>query len=82
MMQRETSAPAPRAKPRGLFAYVAAEAPTVAGIVTTIPFFTFQDAFFADLSNYPRTIFMFVWLFGGDAVGRLRRRTPRQRGGQ
>lgn len=64
MMQRETSAPAPRAKPRGLFAYVAAEAPTVAGIVTTILFFTFQDALFADLSNYPRTIFLFVWLFG------------------
>jgi Ca2+:H+ antiporter len=64
MMQRETSAPAPRAKPRGLFAYVAAEASTVAGSVTTILFFTFQDALFADLSNYPRTIFLFVWLFG------------------
>ena len=64
MMQRETSAPASRAKPRGLFAYVAAEAPTVAGIVTTILFFTFQDALFADLSNYPRTVFLFVWLFG------------------
>ena len=50
-MQRETSPPAPRAKPRGLFANVADDAPTVAGIVTTILFFTFQDAFFADLSN-------------------------------
>jgi hypothetical protein len=63
-MQRETSPPAPRAKPRGLFANVADEAPTVAGIVTTILFFTFQDAFFTDLSNYPRTIFMFVCCSG------------------
>jgi Ca2+:H+ antiporter len=64
MMQREAPTPAPRTESRGLFAGLAVETPTVAGIATTVLFFAFQDVFFADLSNYPRTIFLFVWLFG------------------
>jgi Ca2+/H+ antiporter len=51
MMQRETSAPAPRAKPRGLFAYVAAEAPTVAGIVIAS-----LAVFALIIPNYTKTV--------------------------
>ena len=62
MNQRAT--PAPRAKALSFAARMPSEAPTVVGIVTVIIFYTFQSAFFADLSYYPQTIVLFVWLFG------------------
>ena len=64
MNQRETPVPARRAERHSLAARLPGEAPAVAGILTTLLVFAFQDTFFADLSNYPLTAFMFVWLFG------------------
>lgn len=64
MNQRETPAADRRLKTDGLLARLAREAPTIAGIATAILVFIFQKAFFEDLSNYPRTIFLFLWLFG------------------
>jgi Ca2+:H+ antiporter len=62
MNQRAT--PAPRAKALSFAARMPGEAPTVVGILTVIIFYTFQSAFFADLSYYPQTIVLFIWLFG------------------
>ena len=64
MNQRETPVPARRTERHSLAARLPGEAPVVAGILTTLLVFAFQDTFFADLSNYPLTAFMFVWLFG------------------
>ena len=64
MMQRETQTALPREATRSLFSRLAVEAPTFAGIGTAILFFLFHDALFADLGNYPRTILIFIWLFG------------------
>ncbi|MGZ5849982.1 MAG: calcium:proton antiporter [Methyloceanibacter sp.] len=64
MNQRETPASARRLKPDGILAGLAREAPTIAGIATVILAFVFEKALFEDLSNYPRTILVFLWLFG------------------
>jgi Ca2+:H+ antiporter len=64
MNQRDTPTTARPHTTRGILTRLAREAPTIAGIITTILVFIFQDTLFADLSNYPRTILLFLWLFG------------------
>jgi Ca2+:H+ antiporter len=43
--------------------FLATETPAVAGILTTLVFIGFGDAFLSDLENHFLTIAMFVWLF-------------------
>ena len=64
MNQRDTPASAHRLKTDDILARIVREAPTIAGIVTTILVFIFEKPLFDDLSNYPRTILLFLWLFG------------------
>ena len=63
MNQRET-AKAPIAATQTLRSFVIAEAPALAGLLTTVLFFAFQQSLLADLENYPLAIALFVWLFG------------------
>jgi Ca2+:H+ antiporter len=57
------------AKDRRPFTHLLTEAPTYIAILTTIAAFLFQDSLYADLSNYPRTSLIFLWLFGATAYG-------------
>jgi Ca2+:H+ antiporter len=41
-----------------------AEMPAVAGLAAALLLYLFGEALFADLHNYPLTVFLFVWLFG------------------
>jgi Ca2+:H+ antiporter len=63
MNQHETFVLA-RAARRGKRAGPLAEMPAIAGAAATLLVYLFQDALFADLNNYPLTIFLFLWLFG------------------
>ncbi|WP_083239244.1 calcium:proton antiporter [Methyloceanibacter superfactus] len=40
-----------------------AEAPAIAGILTTLLFFAFGDTILSDLENHALTVVLFVWLF-------------------
>ena len=63
MNQRETvKAPIP-AKPE-LRPFIIAEAPALAGLVTALLFYAFQQPLFANLENYWQTSALFLWLFG------------------
>jgi Ca2+:H+ antiporter len=58
-----------RAKERKPFAQLLSEAPTWVAILTLIVAYVLRDSLYADLRNYPRTILIFVWLFGAAAYG-------------
>jgi Ca2+:H+ antiporter len=49
---------------RDLRSVVIAEAPALAGIVTTVLFFAFQQTLLGDLQNHALTVLLFLWLFG------------------
>jgi len=63
MNPRET-VKAPIPAKQDLWSFLVAEAPALAGIVTTVLFYAFQQTLFANLENYPLTIALFLWLFG------------------
>jgi Ca2+:H+ antiporter len=63
MNQRET-VKAPIPAKQDLWPLLVAGAPALAGIVTTVLFYAFQQTLFANLENYPLTIALFLWLFG------------------
>jgi len=63
MNPRET-VKAPIPAKQDLWSFLVAEAPALAGIVTTVLFYAFQQTLFANLENYPLTIALFFWLFG------------------
>jgi Ca2+:H+ antiporter len=63
MNQRATVKPARPAK-QNLRAFIAAEAPALVGILTTIVFFFFHKTIFSDLENHLLTVLLFLWLFG------------------
>ena len=41
-----------------------AAAPAIAGMVSALLAYHFEQPLFADLHNFPLTILLFVWLFG------------------
>jgi Ca2+/H+ antiporter len=47
-----------------LRSFLVAEAPAIAGMVSALIAYAFEDVLFADLNNYPLTILLFIWLFG------------------
>jgi Ca2+:H+ antiporter len=61
--QRKAKTPSAAAKPRAR-SPLAAEAPALAGILTTIVFFAFGNTLLGDLENHLLTIVLFLWLFG------------------
>jgi Ca2+:H+ antiporter len=63
-MNQRATIEAPIPARQTLRSFVIAEAPALAGLLTTVLFFSFQQTLFADLENYPLTIALFVWLFG------------------
>ena len=64
MNQRETAEPAPPATTLGLRSLLRIASPAMAGFVSVLIAYLYQDSLFADLNNYPITILLFVWLFG------------------
>ncbi|MGH6750176.1 MAG: calcium:proton antiporter [Methyloceanibacter sp.] len=64
MNQRETAEPAPPAMTLGLRSLLRIASPAMAGFVSVLIAYLYQDSLFADLNNYPITILLFVWLFG------------------
>ena len=52
------------AEPSGLAGAVRAELALIAGIVTTVMFFTVGETWLADLDSLPWLVLMFAWLFG------------------
>jgi Ca2+:H+ antiporter len=63
MNQRETFEPAaPAALDWGSILKMAS--PALAGFVSVVVAYFYQDKLFADLPNYPLTILLFLWLFG------------------
>lgn len=63
MNQHETAEPVRTEKP-DLRSFLVAEAPAIAGMVSALIAYAFEDVLFADLNNYPLTILLFIWLFG------------------
>jgi Ca2+:H+ antiporter len=63
MNQRET-VKAPIPAKQDPWSFLVAEAPALAGIITTVLFYAFQQTLFSNLENYPLTIALFLWLFG------------------
>jgi Ca2+:H+ antiporter len=63
MNQRATAEPA-RIDKQGLRSFLTAQAPAIAGLVSTLIAYAFERQLFADLHNYPLTALLFVWLFG------------------
>jgi Ca2+:H+ antiporter len=63
MNQHETAEPVRPEKP-DLRSFFVAEAPAIAGMVSALIAYAFEDVLFADLNNYPLTILLFIWLFG------------------
>lgn len=63
-MNQRGTVKAPIPAKQSLRSFLLAEAPALAGIVTTLLFYAFQQTLFSDLENYPLTISLFLWLFG------------------
>ncbi|HEV7463881.1 MAG TPA: calcium:proton antiporter [Methyloceanibacter sp.] len=63
MNQHETAEPVRTEKP-DLRSFFLAEAPAIAGLLSALIAYAFEDVLFADLNNYPLTILLFIWLFG------------------
>jgi len=61
---RRKAAKPPVVAQQDLRSLLAAEAPAVAGILTTIVFFAFGKTLLGDLENHALTVALFVWLFG------------------
>ncbi|MGD9263293.1 MAG: calcium:proton antiporter [Methyloceanibacter sp.] len=61
---QRSAAPLGSREPRGLLDILRAELGLVAGVVTTILFFTVGKYWLTDLSSLTWLAFMFVWLFG------------------
>ncbi len=63
MNQRETFEPA---APTALDwrSVLKMASPALAGFISVVIAYLYQDTLFADLTNYPRTVLLFVWLFG------------------
>lgn len=64
MNQREAFEPAPSATTLDLHSLLRVASPAIAGFVSVLIAYLYQDSLFADLTNYPITILLFVWLFG------------------
>jgi len=67
MTQRKTSRQrqaTPGADPSPAPAFFVAEAPAIAGILTTLVFVAFGDTLLSDLENHGLTVVLFLWLFG------------------
>jgi Ca2+:H+ antiporter len=64
MNQRETFGPATKATLLDLRSLLKIMGPAAAGFVSVLIAHLYQDTLFADLTNYPRTILLFTWLFG------------------
>jgi Ca2+:H+ antiporter len=63
MNQRETFEPAPPAA-LSWRSVLKMASPALAGFVSVVVAYLYQDTLFADLTNYPVTILLFLWLFG------------------
>jgi Ca2+:H+ antiporter len=64
MNQREAFEPAPPATTLDLRSLLRIASPAMAGFVSVLIAYLYQDSLFTDLNNYPITILLFVWLFG------------------
>lgn len=62
--RRASTRQAATAEPSGFAGAVRAELALVAGIVTTVMFFTMGETWLADLDSLPWLVVMFAWLFG------------------
>ena len=61
MNQRETF---PAATTLDLRTLLRIASPATAGFISVIIAYLYQDKLFADLTNYPLTLLLFIWLFG------------------
>lgn len=61
MNQRETF---PAATTPDLRTLLRIASPATAGFISVLIAYLFQDKLFADLTNYPLTVLLFIWLFG------------------
>ncbi|HMK40218.1 MAG TPA: calcium:proton antiporter [Methyloceanibacter sp.] len=64
MNQHEAFEPVPPATTLDLSSLPRIAGPAIAGFVSVLVAYLYQDSLFADLTNYPITILLFVWLFG------------------
>ena len=64
MNQHEAFEPALPATTLDLRSLPRIAGPAIAGFVSVLVAYLYQDSLFADLTNYPITILLFVWLFG------------------
>ena len=69
MTKTKTTRRRSAAKPRPAAAepepsFLRAEAPAIAGILTTLIFFAFGGTLLSDLENHALTVLLFLWLFG------------------
>lgn len=63
MNQRETFEPAKATTP-DLRTLLRVASPAIAGFISVLIAHFYQDSLFSDLTNYPLTILLFIWLFG------------------
>jgi len=64
MNQHQAFEPVPPATTLDLRSLLRVASPAMAGFVSVLIAYLYQDSLFADLNNYPITILLFVWLFG------------------
>ncbi len=62
--QRKTSSPTAAVALEPARSFLVAEAPAIAGILTTIVFFALGDTILSNLENHFLTVGLFLWLFG------------------
>jgi Ca2+:H+ antiporter len=62
MNQRETFEPA--AATHDLRSLLRIASPAAAGFISVVIAYLYQDRLFSDLTNYPLTLLLFLWLFG------------------